>query len=217
MRAGQPDTGETLVIDYQPAEEAVEAKLRDATSEFVSAGARRFTLPLRTMCRSRRRRPSSLSESTTGPSSTNSFTPREHESRLNWSRKDKDKTYAFGELIAELGGVFVCRELGVPASDDLTNHIAYLGNWLQAMKNDSRFIIMAMCTGQQSRFLHPLVQQERGRSASRRRRTGHCLTSCGNGVPPPDTAEQTVPIGDNRTGTPEPIKWRLGFSNQHAA
>ena len=31
----------------------------------------------------------------------------------------------------------------MPSSDDLTNHVAYLGNWLQAMKNDSRFIIMA--------------------------------------------------------------------------
>ena len=67
----------------------------------------------------------------------------EHESRLNWSRKDKDKSYAFGELIAELGGVFVCRELGVPSSDDLTNHISYLKSWLHAMKNDSRFIITA--------------------------------------------------------------------------
>ena len=91
----------------------------------------------------------------------------EHESRLNWSRKDKDKTYALGELIAELGGVFVCRELGVPASDDLTNHIAYLGNWLQAMKNDSRFIIMASAQAEQSRLLHPVVQQERGGSASK--------------------------------------------------
>ena len=25
----------------------------------------------------------------------------------------------------------------------MTNHVAYLKNWLQAMKNDSRFIIMA--------------------------------------------------------------------------
>jgi antirestriction protein ArdC len=31
----------------------------------------------------------------------------------------------------------------VPASDDLSNHIAYLGNWLQAMRSDPRFIFMA--------------------------------------------------------------------------
>jgi len=35
----------------------------------------------------------------------------------------------------------LCRELGVPASDDM-NHIAYVGNWLQAMRNDPRFIFI---------------------------------------------------------------------------
>jgi hypothetical protein len=34
----------------------------------------------------------------------------------------------------------MARELGVPASENLTNHIAYLDHWLQAMKSDSRFI-----------------------------------------------------------------------------
>jgi antirestriction protein ArdC len=67
----------------------------------------------------------------------------EHEGRLNWSRKDRQNAYALGELIAELGGVFACRELGVPASDDLTNQTAYLANWLKAMRSDSRFIITA--------------------------------------------------------------------------
>ena len=64
-------------------------------------------------------------------------------SRLNWSRKEKENTYALGELVAEIGSCYVCRELGVPATDDMTNHIAYLANWLQAMKNDPRFIFMA--------------------------------------------------------------------------
>jgi antirestriction protein ArdC len=67
----------------------------------------------------------------------------EHPSRLDWSRKDKDNTYALGELVAELGGVFLSRELGVPASDDMSNHVAYLANWLQAMRNDTRFIFTA--------------------------------------------------------------------------
>jgi antirestriction protein ArdC len=66
----------------------------------------------------------------------------EHPSRLDWSRRDREHAYALGELIAELGGVYICRELGVP-SDDLTNHTAYLASWLSAMKNDSRFIFVA--------------------------------------------------------------------------
>ena len=64
----------------------------------------------------------------------------EHESRLNWSRKEKENTYALGELVAEIGSCFLCRELGVPASENLENHIAYVGTWLKAMRNDSRFI-----------------------------------------------------------------------------
>ena len=65
------------------------------------------------------------------------------ESRLNWSRKEKENTYALGELVAEIGSCFLCRELGVPASENLENHIAYVGNWLQAMRSDPRFIFTA--------------------------------------------------------------------------
>ncbi len=54
-----------------------------------------------------------------------------------------------GELVAEIGSCYLCRELGVPASDDLTNHIAYLKSWLQAMKSDSRFIFVV--SGQASK------------------------------------------------------------------
>lgn len=31
-------------------------------------------------------------------------------------------------------------ELGVPQSDDLTNHHAYLEHWLKALRNDPKFI-----------------------------------------------------------------------------
>jgi antirestriction protein ArdC len=48
-----------------------------------------------------------------------------------------------GELVAEISSCYACRELGVPASDDLSNHIAYVKSWLQAMRNDPRFIFMA--------------------------------------------------------------------------
>jgi antirestriction protein ArdC len=65
------------------------------------------------------------------------------EPRLNWSRKEKENTYQLGELVAEISSCYACRELGVPASDDLSNHIAYVKNWLQAMRNDPRFIFMA--------------------------------------------------------------------------
>lgn len=61
--------------------------------------------------------------------------------RLSWNRKDEG--YAMGELIAELGGCFMCSELGLPTADNMTNHISYLKNWLDAMKGDPKFIFQA--------------------------------------------------------------------------
>ena len=67
----------------------------------------------------------------------------EHPTRLNWSRKEAENSYALGELVAEIGACYLARELGVPASGNLSNHVAYLANWLKAMKDDSRFIFTA--------------------------------------------------------------------------
>lgn len=61
--------------------------------------------------------------------------------RLNWDRQNEG--YAMGELIAELGGCFMCSELGLPTADNLANHAAYLKNWLAAMKGDPKFIFRA--------------------------------------------------------------------------
>ena len=34
-------------------------------------------------------------------------------------------------------------ELGVPQSSDMSNHQAYLKNWLQALRNDNKYIFRA--------------------------------------------------------------------------
>lgn len=60
------------------------------------------------------------------------------ENRCAWNG-----SYAEGELRAEIAGCFLMSELGVPQSNDLTNHFAYLENWLSALKNDSNFIFRA--------------------------------------------------------------------------
>ena len=67
----------------------------------------------------------------------------EHPTRLNWDRKLPENTYACGELIAELGGCFLATEVGLPTADNLTNHVAYLKHWLDAMQNDPKFIFKA--------------------------------------------------------------------------
>ncbi len=161
LRAGEPDPGESLVVDYQPAADAVEASLSGMQLNLRFGGGKAFYCPSQDYVQIPPKATFESLKEYYGTVFHELVHATEHESRLNWSRKDKDKTYGLGELIAELGGVFVCRELGVPASDDLTNHIAYLGNWLQAMKNDSRFIIMASAQASKAAsYIHSFSRQE---------------------------------------------------------
>ncbi len=57
------------------------------------------------------------------------------ETRCNWTG-----SYAEGELRAEMSAAFLCAELEIPNSDDLTNVNAYLQNWLKALNDDPRFM-----------------------------------------------------------------------------
>lgn len=74
----------------------------------------------------------------------------EHPTRLNWDRKLPGNTYALGELIAELGGCFLATEAGLPTHKTLTNHAAYLKDWLKALENDERFIFRAAAQAQKA-------------------------------------------------------------------
>jgi antirestriction protein ArdC len=139
LRADQPDTGEPLAIDYQPADHAIEAtgaNIRYGGGKaFYSPATDSIQMPPRATFESVNEYYATVLHELCHWS--------EHESRLNWSRKEKENSYQLGELVAEIGSCYLCRELGVPASDDMTNHIAYLKSWLQAMRNDPRFIFVA--------------------------------------------------------------------------
>ena len=45
--------------------------------------------------------------------------------------------------MAEMGLCFTLATLGVPQTDDMSNHKAYVANWLEALNKDSRFIFRA--------------------------------------------------------------------------
>lgn len=61
----------------------------------------------------------------------------------NKNRLARESSYAFEELVAEIGGCYLATELGVPQSDDLTNHHAYLAGWLRELENDPKAIFKA--------------------------------------------------------------------------
>jgi antirestriction protein ArdC len=63
------------------------------------------------------------------------------EVRTGWD--DRKQGYALGELAAEIASCYVSTELGIPHGEGLGNHVAYLQNWLDAMKGDRNYIFRA--------------------------------------------------------------------------
>ena len=58
--------------------------------------------------------------------------------------------YSKEELIAELGASFLCAETGINNSATERNSVAYLNNWLKALKGDSRLIVDSARIAQKS-------------------------------------------------------------------
>jgi antirestriction protein ArdC len=83
----------------------------------------------------------------------------EHPSRLNWSRNEKENTYALGELVAELGACYLMAEIGLPLADTWKNSASYLQGWLKAMSADPKFIFRA--TAQASRATDHVMSYSR--------------------------------------------------------
>jgi len=78
-----------------------------------------------------------------------------HRSRLDRLNGVSKSDYAFEELIAELGAAFVCARLGISQSEH-ANHVAYLQSWLEALKNDNRYIFKASAQAQKAcDYLNP--------------------------------------------------------------
>lgn len=86
-----------------------------------------------------------------------------HKSRLDRSfgrERWGDEGYAAEELVAELGAAFLCADLQITPTVR-KDHAAYIGNWLQVLKNDKRAIFTAASYAQRAAdFLNGLQRQE---------------------------------------------------------
>ena len=74
----------------------------------------------------------------------------------NAKRNDRDlsggfgsKSYAFEELVAELGSVFLCNALEIEKSPAI-NHAKYLNGWLQILREDKRALYRASSLAQKA-------------------------------------------------------------------
>lgn len=74
-----------------------------------------------------------------------------HKSRLDrdLSGKFGGEKYAAEEIIAELGAAFCCAKLGI-TNEPRLDHSQYIANWLQALKNEPRFIFKASAEAQKA-------------------------------------------------------------------
>ncbi len=60
------------------------------------------------------------------------------EVRVGWKG-----SYEMGELIAEMGGMFLGERVQIPPYESWENHTSYLDYWVRAMKSDSNVIFLA--------------------------------------------------------------------------
>ena len=75
-----------------------------------------------------------------------------HSSRLarDLGRKQwGDEGYAQEELVAELGAAFLCAHLEL-ATEPREENAIYIANWLEVLKNDTRFIFQAAAHAQRA-------------------------------------------------------------------
>ena len=72
-----------------------------------------------------------------------------HDSRLKRITPARfgSENYAFEELVAELGAAMLCAKCGI---DGDLRHAGYIENWLQALRNDKKFILSASAKAQQA-------------------------------------------------------------------
>jgi antirestriction protein ArdC len=83
-----------------------------------------------------------------------------HQTRLNRIKESHEgEAYAFEELVAELGSLFLCAEFGFQTK---LQHTEYLGAWLTKLKGDTSYIIKASKEAEKAiKFLKDSVLEER--------------------------------------------------------
>jgi antirestriction protein ArdC len=72
-----------------------------------------------------------------------------HRIGREFGKRFGDRTYAFEELIAELGAAFLCSALGL-ANEPRPDHAAYVASWLEVLERDHRAIFTAAARAQEA-------------------------------------------------------------------
>ncbi len=83
--------------------------------------------------------------------------------RVKWG----DEGYAREELVAELGAAFLSADLGI-TPEVREDHAAYIGSWLEVLKNDKRSVFSVAGHAQRAAdYLHALQPRQAGTEPER--------------------------------------------------
>ena len=126
---------------------------------------------------------------------------RLHRSTLTEAYRFGDTNYAKEELRAELASVFLSAELGVP--HDPTNHAAYVGSWIKALKDDKNEIFRAAHDASAAADLVLSLDKERTREQEAAKRAREETSTVGENsrfVARPEAGTGTVGVHDKLHG-----------------
>ena len=88
-----------------------------------------------------------------------------HRIGREFGKRFGDRTYAFEELIAELGAAFLCSALGI-ANEPRRDHAAYVASWLDVLDRDPKAVFLAASKAQEAvEYLANLgAEKDKGRA-----------------------------------------------------
>jgi len=77
------------------------------------------------------------------------WTGAPHRLNREFGKRFGDKTYAFEELVAELGAAFMCAAFGISTAPR-ADHAAYVSHWLEVLNRDPKAIFTAASKAQEA-------------------------------------------------------------------
>jgi antirestriction protein ArdC len=90
-----------------------------------------------------------------------------HPKRLNRLEKKAafgDNEYSAEELVAEIGSASIMATLGIENDGTFRNNVAYIQNWLKALKNDKKLIVTASAKAEKAiKLILNIKEQKNGR------------------------------------------------------
>ena len=135
--ASPDQTAETIIADYVQ-REGVTIEHREGDAAFYQPASDRIVLPLLKQFAE-----TAEYYSTAFHEMVHSTGHMKRLARLDGTAHFGGEDYSKEELVAEIGSTALVNHAGLETSSSFHNSAAYVQNWLQALKNNKRFIVSA--------------------------------------------------------------------------